>query len=93
MPKNYDDLCSGLTQCGVTKLEVLEPGVATFAAYIVDSTALRQQLRPPGARGRPVKITYLEAVAIHLLVLDKWEDPAQGVSRVINMAVSVDKKG
>lgn len=93
VPKTYADLCSGLTQCGVTKLEALGPGVTRFGAYIVDSAILRPQLRSRGGRGRPVKMTPMEAMAIHMFVLDKWEDPVQSVNRVINMAVSVDGNG
>ena len=45
-----------------------------FGAYIVDSAVLKRQLWSQGARGRLAKMTPLEAMAIHLFVLDKWEE-------------------
>ena len=82
MPRSYADMCAGLTQSGVTNLAQYEAGVVTFAENVVSSDGLKEQLRPAA------RMEYLEAVAIHLLVLDKWEDPACSVNRVINMAVS-----
>ena len=92
MPTSYTDLCSGLTESGVTKLTELEDGVISFGTQISSSNELQHQLRPPTRAGaQPIAMTTLEAVAIHLFILDKWEDPARSVHRVINMAVS--KKG
>ena len=90
MPTSYVDLCSGLTQSGVTNLAEFEDGVTSFGARIASSEELQQHLRPP-ARARAVAMTRLEAVAIHLLTLDNWDNPANSVNRVINMAVSVLK--
>ena len=90
MPTSYADLCSGLTRSGVTNLAEFEHGVTSFGARIASSEELRHHLRPP-ARARAVAMTRLEAVAIHLLTLDNWDNPANSVNRVINMAVSVLK--
>ena len=51
MPTSYADLCSGLTQSGVTNLAEFEDGVTSFGARIVSSEELQHHLRPP-ARAR-----------------------------------------
>ena len=92
LPTSYADLCSGLTRSGVTNLAEFEHGVTSFGARIASSEELQHHLRPPArARAAPVAMTTLEAVAIHLLTLDNWDNPANSVNRVINMAVSVLK--